>query len=708
VVTSSPLDTPSVSQDDSGRSLTRLIVVLLALFFVAEAAFAPKPLLDMGDGLNAILPLQVIGVRETLRGNFCWTDELGLGYPLMNELNFQQANPFNLLYLALDPIRAFHVQVVAWIVLLALSAWLCLRRLFPRFGALEWAIYLALVMNSPAFQDALCYQVIFLSSFAILPFAWLQVRKVYARCRPLDVIFLALAIVLLVHSQYNFTFVPNLFVLGLIVAIELWEAGARQRRNQAIFAILTALIAGFAFFHLFDILEILRLSNRKDLSHLKLGSTGSFGMLLAKIFPSTLKANVYRLFRSGEWQVIGSSLGLIIFLHLRSRSRALFPTRFHVTFFFLLSGLTSLALVFFDAARHLERIAVLALFFGATWFSLIAGGLVRKIAVLVGEERRQRTFLAIFAVAGVLRALYCLEADPRVFGLSTFERHHEIASALDGLFGGKLPDDLDRYRVGSVVEDEFQYTLPNLTRSLYQPSQAVLYGFRETGYYGSYLINGAHRPQTYEQIVTIQRFGIYGNLTALARSGISEPVLRLLNVKYLVAHEDLDSTEVVQRGTIPAQDPPGFERQRLYELRHPLPRAWSIHLPGDVLQDLERLTFDEATDRLEGFLRDGLARGSIDAGASELRVRRSFRTLGIDGLASPPRLVFVSMPFWPAWTPNTKAARLLAPFGLTALVVDRDAGDSLELRFWPSTAGPKIAGAFLIFGAIVASAWARR
>src|SRR6266478_6097362 len=96
----------------SSSSLTKILGLLFIAFAATELFFPVAPLVDSGDGFNAILPLQVIGIREAVHGNFFWTDQLGLGYPLLDELNFQQLNPFNLLYFVLDPIRAFHVQVV--------------------------------------------------------------------------------------------------------------------------------------------------------------------------------------------------------------------------------------------------------------------------------------------------------------------------------------------------------------------------------------------------------------------------------------------------------------------------------------------------------------------------------------------------------------------------------------------------------------------
>ena len=116
------------------RKLTILFMVFVLLTSMDLVLSAKAPLLDGGDGFNAILPFQFIGIHELTHLNFFWTDRLGLGYPLLNELNFQIFNPLNSLYLFLEPITAYHIQMIAWIALIFLSSWLCFPRIFPNLS----------------------------------------------------------------------------------------------------------------------------------------------------------------------------------------------------------------------------------------------------------------------------------------------------------------------------------------------------------------------------------------------------------------------------------------------------------------------------------------------------------------------------------------------------------------------------------------------
>ncbi len=689
------------------KSLTKIFLVILVVFSTARVFFASRPLVDGGDGFKAIMPLQVIGIREAVHGNFWWTDDLGLGYPLLNELDFQQLNPLNLLYLVIDPLRAFHVQVVVWIALLALSAWVYLRRIFPTFGELECTLYLALVLGGTCFRYAMAYQVVFLSSFAILPFAWFQIRKIFAQCRPLDLALLAGATLLLVHSQYNFTLVPNFLVLGLMTLYEFSRSEADRRRKRAVFVTLSLLFGGFLIFHVFDILEIHRLSNRKE--DLSLEGTGWLAKLGGRLSLPNLTASLEGMFGFPEWRFLISLLVITGIVRVAARRRAIEPVVLHAPLLVMVGVLCGFGLVVFDAPRHLTRMAVITLFPAAIWFALVGGEFATRIAVLFGHASRARALLTAATTLGLGGTFYCFDVDVELNYPPPFGRLHEVAGAIDDMFGGALPEDLRRYRVGSVIEDDFKYTHAFLPRSLYQPSQAVLYGFRETGFYGSYLINGGQRSRTYEQIVTTQRFGTFGNITALTKTGVSEPILRLLNVKYLVSHETLEAKGLALRNTIPARDPPGFARQYLYTLQHPLPRAWAVPLPQDLAAELEGRSFSEASDRIETFIGESLDRGSIDVSLCELALERSGRSLRLSGLGrvGQPALVFVSMPYWPAWAPTQQKVRAIAPFGLTALIVP-DPSDAITLEFRLSAWRWKVLGASSILAAMMISIGMRR
>jgi hypothetical protein len=258
-------------------------VLLTVTFIVATLGvcaylilFADRALIDGGDAYNGVVPFHYIGAHATAALEFFWTDDLGLGYPLMNELTFQQLNPLNALYLVLDPLMAFHVQIVIWLGLALASSWFLLPRIFHELGELERAIYLCILVTATPFTHALGYQIIFSSSFAILPFVWLQTRAIFTAGRPSSAFLFFAGCLLLINTQYNFTLVPNLFMVGLIACYEFSILRSKSRRAALKLVSLLALLAGFGIFYIPDALEILRLSNRSaDLAHLTLRSEGA-------------------------------------------------------------------------------------------------------------------------------------------------------------------------------------------------------------------------------------------------------------------------------------------------------------------------------------------------------------------------------------------------------------------------------------------------
>jgi hypothetical protein len=484
------------------------------------------------DVINSFIPFQNVGIDEVLSGNVTWTNKIGLGYPIVGDLEFQQFSVFSFLQLVTSPLIAYHLKTCLLLLIVVFNVVFVLPRVL-NVSIIEsiapLMILMVFFMNN--IDLMVQYNMVFVSSLSFLPILAYSIKKYLLTPRLWSYLIANFCVIELLWSQYNFTAPFNLVsIMAIYVAIsvDLW---LKKKLVISRFVVLVLPVVAVCVYVVPQAYILTTFSNKYhhnvpnyDLAVVITTISNALNMLTRNLLFFAAFLTIF--------------IGIILYLFARRYRNKLYSP--HWVLLFIIAVLFVAYSTPYNIPWPRVKILLIPAYF--SWLFAFYGQFIRhrlKNISLRSVALSSCIFITIWSV-------YHQEAKS-VFRYSFPVNFYNVSKNSMAYLIEKYGI-LKTARFATVVDKNFQYSYDsrvqtkgkhsvNLDEILYHPGWSPLLNVQELGYYSCYLINDPHFFDDYVDVINFCPMNSWISFISPSYDNLNPVMLKLAGVNYLISRD---------------------------------------------------------------------------------------------------------------------------------------------------------------------------